>query len=201
VYGLITNVRRDMSKTKMGPMTLIYPMPTVLVGAEVDGKPNFLAIAWCGIANGEPPMVSVALRSQRYTLKGIRQNQTFSVNIPSVDIIKEVDYCGVRSGAKVDKVAVCNFKIFYGDVEKTPLIEQCPVNLECHVVQMLDLGSHNLIIGRIEETHVSDDCLTDGRPDVEKIRPFIYVTPQREYHAFGEVIAKAFSVGLELEQQ
>ncbi|HEY40262.1 MAG TPA: flavin reductase family protein [Dehalococcoidia bacterium] len=189
-----------MGKTKMGPMTLIYPMPTVLVGADVDGKPNFLAIAWCGIANGEPPMISVAVRHTRHTLKDIKQNETFSVNVPSTEIIKEADYCGIRSGATVDKVAVCNFNIFYGEVEKAPLIEQCPVNLECRVVQMLDLGSHNLVIGRIEETHVSDDCLTDGKPDVEKIRPFIFVTPQRQYYTFGNVAAKAFSVGLEMEQ-
>jgi len=189
-----------MGKTRIGPTTLIYPMPTLLVGAEVDGKPNFLAIAWAGIANGEPPMVSVALRPQRYTIKGIRQNQTFSVNVPSVDLVREADYCGVRSGARVDKVTACNFKVFYGKVEKAPLIEQCPVNLECRVVQMLELGSHCLIVGRIEETHVSDDCLTDGQPDIDKIRPFTFVTPSRQYHAFGDVIAKAFSVGLELEK-
>ena len=189
-----------MSKTRMGPMTLMYPMPTVLVGAEVDGKPNFLAIAWCGIANGEPPMVAVAIRHTRYTLKGIKQNETFSVNVPSVDLVREVDYCGIRSGEKVDKVRVCNFNIFYGKDEKAPLIEQCPVNLECRVAQMLDLGSHNLVIGQIEETHVSDDCITDGQPDVDKIRPFIFVTPQRQYYTFGNVTAKAFSVGLELEQ-
>lgn len=189
-----------MSKTKIGPSTLIYPMPTLLVGAEVDGKPNFLAIAWAGIAAGEPPMISVALRPQRYTLKGIKQNGTFSVNVPSIDLVKEADYCGVRSGANVDKVAACNFKVFYGKVEKAPLIEQCPVNLECRVAHMLELGSHYLIVGRIEETHVSDDCLTDGHPDVDKIRPFIFVSPPRHYQAFGEVIAKAFSVGLELEK-
>lgn len=189
-----------MSKTKIGPSTLIYPMPTLLVGAEVDGKPNFLAIAWAGIANGTPPMISVALRHERYTLEGIKQNETFSVNVPSVDLVKEADYCGVRSGANVDKVAACKFKVFYGEVEKAPLIEQCPVNLECRVAHMLELGSHCLIVGRIEEAHVSDDCLTDGRPDADKIRPFIFVSPPRHYQAFGEVIGKAFSVGLEIEK-
>jgi flavin reductase (DIM6/NTAB) family NADH-FMN oxidoreductase RutF len=189
-----------MGKTRIGPTTLIYPMPAVLVGAEVDGRPNFLAIAWCGIANSEPPMVSVAVRPRRYTLKGIRQNETFSVNVPSVDLVKETDYCGVRSGAKVDKVAICNFEIFYGYVEKAPLIEQCPVKLECRVVQIMELGSHCLVIGRVEETHISDDCFTGDEPDVGKIRPFIFVTPQRQYYSFGEAIAKAFSVGLELEK-
>lgn len=80
-----------MGKALMGPQTLVYPMPALLVGANVDGKPNFMVVAWGGIANGEPPMISVAIRHQRYTLKGIRQNMTFSVNIPSVDLVKETD--------------------------------------------------------------------------------------------------------------
>jgi len=189
-----------MAKTKIGATTLIYPMPATLVGADVDGKPNFLAIAWCGIACSQPPTLTVALQPTRYTIKGIRQNMTFSVNIPSVDQVKEADYCGIRSGAKLDKVAACNFNVFYGDVEAAPMIEQCPVNLACKVVQILELGSHWLIVGRIEETHVSDDCLTDGRPDVEKVKPFLFIPgPQSQYRAFGDVIARAFSIGMEIE--
>jgi len=189
-----------MSKILMGPQTLIYPMPALLVGANVDDKPNFMAVAWGGIANGEPPMISVAIRHQRYTLKGIKQNMTFSVNVPSTDVVKETDYCGIISGAKVNKAQVCRFKVFYGRLDKAPLIEQCPVNLECKVVHILDLGSHSLVIGQIEETHVSDNCLTDGKPDVNKIKPFIYTTsPAIQYQALGKVIAKAFNIGKELK--
>ena len=96
------------------------------------------------------------------------------MNIPSADIVKEVDYCGMVSGSKVDKVAVCKFKIFYGKLKNAPLIEQCPVNLACKVEHILELGTHHLIIGRVEETHISDNCLTDGKPDLRKINPFIY---------------------------
>ena len=189
-----------MSKTQIEATTLVYPMPTVLVGADVDSKPNFLAIAWCGIAGSQPPMVSVAVQPSRFTLKGIKEHMAFSVNVPSVDQVKEADYCGIRSGAKVDKVAVCNFDVFYGQVEGAPLIEQCPVNLECRVAHMLELGSHWLIVGRIEATHVSEECLTDGRPDVAKVRPFIFIPGSPpEYRAFGKVIARAFSVGREIE--
>jgi len=185
-----------MSKILMGPQPLIYPMPTILVGANVDDKPNFMTVAWCGIANGEPPMISVAIRHHRYTLKGIRQNMTFSVNVPSTDLVRETDYCGLVSGAKVNKVEACRFKVFYGKLNSAPLIEQCPVNLECKVVHILDLGSHSLIVGRVEEAHVSESCLTSGKPDVNKIRPFIFTTePASQYQAFGEVIAKAFSIG------
>lgn len=191
-----------MTKIRMGPQTWLYPMPALLVGASIEGRANFMAVAWGGIANGEPPMISVAIRHVRHTLKGIRQNLSFSVNIPSTDLVTEADYCGLKSGAKADKVKVCHFKVFYGKLEGAPLIEECPVNLECKVVHILNLGSHALVIGQIEETHVSEDCLTDGKPDVSKIRPLIYATtPTSHYRALGEFVAQAFSIGKQLYQR
>ena len=191
-----------MGKILMGPKTLIYPMPVLLVGANVDDKPNFMAVAGCGVANGEPPMISVAIRLHRYTHRGIRQNLTFSVNVPSVDQIRETDYCGLVSGSKVNKVEACQFSVFYGKLGSAPLIEQCPINLECKVVHILELGSHSLFVGRVEETHISESCLTDGKPDVNKIKPFIFTTePARQYQAFGETVGKAFSIGREVEEE
>jgi len=189
-----------MGKVQMGPQTLIYPMPALLVGANVDGKPNFMVAAWGGIANSTPPMISIALQHHRYTIKGIKQNGSFSVNIPSTDLVKETDYCGIVSGTKADKVKDCKFDVFYGKLETAPLIEQCPVNLECEVVHILNMGSHELIVGKVEETHVTETCLTDGKPDVLKINPLIFTTTPRQYHAFGEVVGKAFSVGREIEE-
>ena len=189
-----------MGKVLMGPQTFIYPMPVLLVGANVDGKPNFMTVAWGGVANGIPPMISLAIRPQRYTFKGIRENMAFSVNIPSSDMVKEADYCGTASGSEVDKVKACQFEVFYGKVDSAPLIEQCPVNLECRVVHILELGSNSLVIGRIEETHISESCLTDRNPDVEKIKPLTYVTsPARQYQVLGKTIADAFSAGAELK--
>jgi len=184
----------------MGPTTQVYPTPALLVGANVDGKPNFMTAAWGGVANSEPPMISVAIRPGRYTHKGVNQNLTFSVNIASADLLKETDYCGIRSGSKVNKAEVCQFKVFYGKLGNAPLIEQCPVNLECRVVHTLDLGSHSLFIGRVEETHISETCLTDGKPDIDKIAPFLFVVePSRQYRAVGKVLAAAFRAGLEME--
>lgn len=191
-----------MGKILLGPGTLLYPQPALLVGANVNGKPNFLTVAWSGIAGETPPMISIAIRHIRYTLIGIRQNMTFSVNVPSTDMVRETDYCGIVSGAKVDKVKVCRFKVFYGKLGNAPLIEQYPVNLECEVVHILDLGSHSLIVGRIRETHISESCLTDGKPDVSKIKPFSYITDSDgQYQALGEVIGKAYSVGKELKEK
>ncbi len=189
-----------MGKVIMGRQRFTYLMPAVLVGANVDEKPNFLVVASCGEVNAEPPMISVAIRHHRYTHKGIRQNMTFSVNLPSGDMARETDFCGLVSGSKVNKVAACQFKVFYGKLGSAPLIEQCPVNLECRVAHILDLGTHSLFIGRIEEAHVTESFLTDGKPDVSKIKPLIYtMAPERQYHALGEVIAPAFSIGRELK--
>ncbi len=189
-----------MGKILMGPQTLIYPMPVLLVGSNVGDKPNFMTVAWGGIANGEPPMISVAIRHTRHTLKGIRQSRTFSVNIPSADMVTEADYCGITPGSKVNKAEVCQFEVFYGKLGNAPLIEQCPVNLECEVIHILDLGSHALVVGRIEETHLSEICLTDGKPDINKIKPMTYVTsPATQYQALGEVLAEAFSIGRKLK--
>jgi flavin reductase (DIM6/NTAB) family NADH-FMN oxidoreductase RutF len=190
----------------LNPQPLVCTTPTVLVGAVVadsssadassEGKANFMAVAWCGVACSNPPMVSVAIRPQRHTFKGIIATREFSVNVPSTDQVKEADYCGMVSGANVDKTAVCKFNIFYGSLKSAPLIEQCPVNLACKVEHILELGTHQLVIGRVVETHVTDSCLNDGRPDMRKIRPFVYgATVPSEYYAFGEVVGRAFGAG------
>ena len=191
-----------MKKIAMGSggMALAAPaMPVLLVGAMVDGKPNFITIAWSGVACGEPLMLSVAIRHSRHTLAGIEQHGTFSVNVPSAALVREVDFCGIASGAKVDKVAACGFRIFYGKLPNAPLIEQCPVNVECRVHAKLDLGSHVLVIGQVEECHVSESCFTDGKPDIDKIGAFIYTSsPAREYRALGAPLGQAFHIGKEI---
>ena len=163
-----------MAKVTIRPDRYMYPRPTLLVGANVDGKANFLAVGGGGVANAEPPMIGVPIRHQRYTLKGIQQNLTFSINTPSIDLVRETDYCGIASGAKVDKVKVCQFKVFYGNLKTAPMIEQCPLNLECKVVQILNLGSHSFVIGQVEGTYVTESCLTDGKPNANKIKPIIF---------------------------
>jgi len=184
-----------MKKTKLGPQTMLYPMPAVLVGAIVDKKPNFMTAAWCGIACMTPPAISVAINHTRHTLKGIKDKGTFSINVPSTVLVKEVDYCGIYSGKKKDKSKL--FTVFYGDLKTAPLISECPVGLECKMVHSLDLGSHALVVGEIIETHISEDCLTDGKPDPRKIDPLVYLSHPRDYTSVGDVIARAFSVGKE----
>jgi flavin reductase (DIM6/NTAB) family NADH-FMN oxidoreductase RutF len=176
-----------------GPVPILVVYPVVMVGAKVDGKPDFATVAWTGVAASVPPTISIALQHHRHSIKGIRQNMAFSVNIPSVDQVREADYCGLVTGAKVDKVESCGFKVFYGTLDNAPLIEQCPVSHACEVVQILNLGSHELIIGRIVETYVREDCLTDGRPDAGKVRPLLFSSGK--YSSVGGPVGDAFQVG------
>ncbi|MBI2851896.1 MAG: flavin reductase family protein [Chloroflexi bacterium] len=189
-----------MTKVLLGPKTLTYPWPVFLVGANIDNRPNFTAISWCGNISGNPPTIVVGIRPARYTYGGIKQNLTFSVNLPPLGMMKKTDYCGLTSGSKVDKVKDCQFNVFYGKLGSAPLIEECSLNVECKVLHVLDLGSHSLIVGTVEETHVSEDCLTNGKPDIEKLRPFICtVGPVRQYQSVGRVIGEAWRSGWELQ--
>ena len=189
-----------MAKVAIGARTLLYPLPAVLVGSNVDGKPNFSTYAWCGIVNGNPPMLSVGFQHHRHTLKGVKQNGTFSVNIPSVELVNETDYCGIVSGRKTDKVADCKFNIFYGKLTNAPLISECPVNLECRVLHILNLGSHEMVVGQIEEVHVTDTCLTNGEPDVTKIKPFLWVMGHKDqYLEFGKPLGLSHNIGKKIK--
>lgn len=167
------------------------PMPAVLVGANVKGKPNFMTVAWAGVACMEPPMLAVAINKVRHTEKGIIENKTFSVNIPTAKNAVEMDYCGVTSGNKVDKSAV--FDTFYGKLKTAPLITDFPVNIECELRHTLELGSHNLHVGEVIDIHVAKEYMTAGVPDMTKIDPIVYTGAN--YCHIGDIIGKAFSIG------
>jgi flavin reductase (DIM6/NTAB) family NADH-FMN oxidoreductase RutF len=188
-----------MEKKKLGPQPMLWPHPAVLVGAVTDGRPDFAAVAWAGVVAGKPPAVAIGLQHHRHSLKGILENRTFSVNIPSTDLVRETDYCGIISGSKTDKVADCGFEVFYGELKTAPLIGQFPINLECQVMHVLHLGSHALVVGKIVETYVLEDCLTDGRPDISKVKPFAF--GPGAYHAIGEAFAEAFKCGREIKPE
>jgi flavin reductase (DIM6/NTAB) family NADH-FMN oxidoreductase RutF len=189
-----------VEKTKIDVMPMLFPHATVLVGADVDGQPNFITVAWVTIACGTPPHIAIALNHVRHSFKGVKQNMAFSVNIPNKAMVRETDYCGLATGAKTDKVRDCKFKVFYGQVAGAPFIEQCPVNIGCIAEHIIRLGSHYLIAGAVKETLVSDDCLVEGKPDATKIDPFYVVTtPSLTYHDIGQSLGPAFRIGKELK--
>ena len=182
-----------MPKVKLGPKPFLLPQPAVLVGTLVDGVPNYMVAAWCGMANHVPPMVTVAVRPSRHTERGIEAYRAFSLNIPSTRLVGQVDYCGVVSGAKDDKSAV--FTTVTGAVEGAPLIRECPLALECRLIQTLDLPTHRLHLGEVVEVHAEEACLVEGVPEMGKLDPLIYSITDGHYWQVGGAVAKAFRVG------
>jgi len=180
-----------MEKITLGPMPYMCVMPAMLVGANVREKPNYMTAAWATVACMVPPMVCVAINKARYTAKGIEENGTFSLNVPSAEQVVETDHCGLVSGAQEDKSGV--FRSFYGKLKTAPLAEECPVNIECRLFSSVDCGSHQLVIGEVVEIHADKSCMTDGKPDIAKIHPMVYT--QAAYYTVGKTVESAFSAG------
>ena len=184
---------KEAKKIDLGAKVAPYPMPVVLVGANVKGKANFLAVAWFMTAGISPPKVAIALNKAHYTNQGIKENKTFSVCIPSENIVKATDYCGIVSGSKADKSGV--FDVFYGKLKTAPMITECPVNLECSLDKVIDNGSHEMFIGDIVSTFTEEKYLTAGAVDPKKVNPFMLSLNDRIYYALGEQKGKAWEAG------
>ena len=187
-----------MEKIKIDNNAFIYPMPMAIVGSVVDGKANFMAVGWITRVNFKPPMIAIAL-GPHHTNKGIEEHKVFSVNIPGVSLIEKTDYCGLVSGNKTDKSEI--FDVFYGDLKTAPLIRECPVCMACKVFDQVKLPFNTLFIGEIVEAFSEEHYLTDGIPDVTKIRPFTLTMPDNNYWEVGKSIGKAWNIGKKLKNK
>ncbi|MFA5138821.1 MAG: flavin reductase family protein [Elusimicrobiota bacterium] len=186
-----------MAKITISENAFTYPMSMTLVGTLVDGRPNFMAVGWITRVNVKPPMIAVALGKNHYTNGGIRAAKAFSVNIPSLDLIKQTDYCGLVSGRKQDKSAV--FKVVPGAATGAPLADDCPLCMECRLVDVVDLPTNEIFIGEIVAAYAEPECCSDGKPDIKKLRPFTLTMPDHQYWEVGPVAGKAWSIGKGLE--
>ena len=117
-------------------------------------------------------LISIGVGKRHYTTRGIRENRAFSVNLPSEDRIRETDYCGVVTGEKEDKASL--FTLFYWTLPAAPMIEERPMCMECRVVDIYEVTAYDVFIGEIVETYAREDVLTEGEPDLAKIRPLMF---------------------------
>jgi flavin reductase (DIM6/NTAB) family NADH-FMN oxidoreductase RutF len=143
--------------------------------------------------------ISLGMNKVHYTNTGIKENGTFSVNIPSIQMVKETDYCGLVSGKKVDKAEL--FEIFYGRLETAPMITKCPLNMECRLIQTVDFPKHDIFIGEIVETYCDEEYLTEGVVDFSKVQPILFVMNDRGYWKLEKKFAKAWEIGKEFKSR
>lgn len=184
-------------KVKLGTLPLVYPIPIVLAGANVGGKPNYATLGDCGVMGINPPLVYVSLGQGHYTTKGILENETYSVNFPSTDMLAVTDYCGIVSGNDVDKSAL--FETFYGELGTAPLIKECPVNVECRVIEEFSIQHRHIFVGQVVQAHVDEEFVVErgGRQtvaDMSKLDPIIYAL-DNQYYRIGESIGIGYREG------
>jgi len=166
----------------------------VIGGALVNGRPNYITLGSYGGMSMNPPIVYISINKTHYTNAGIKENGYFSVNIPSKNLVKETDYVGIVSGRDVDKSAV--FSTFYGSINKAPMIEECPVNILCKLVDTVNLPRNEVFIGEIVETYVGKEYIVDGEPDVRKINPLLLAGG--DYCELGNPVGTTREAGKEL---
>jgi flavin reductase (DIM6/NTAB) family NADH-FMN oxidoreductase RutF len=144
--------------------------------------------------------LAISLKKSRHSLDVIRKAREFTVNIPSAKHFREADYCGLVSGRKRQKFQDCGFTAAAACVVKTPLVEECPFNLECKVLRDVEFGDWVVVFGEIVETHVDADRLDPqtGKIDMQKMDPLVYCATVREYWNLGRRLGFGFSAGKEL---
>ena len=170
-------MKRSMEGNFLSPLTV------ALVGAVVDGKPNFLVIGYICPFNFAKH-VFFSIFKKRYTHRGIVENQTFSVNIPTVDMLSKLEIAGSKSGREVDKSTL--FDVFYGELETAPMISECPITMECEVDQLLDYDSNHGVIGRVVRSYVEEDLLIDDKLDLRRMGAFVWaIGGDNSYYRVG----------------
>ena len=172
-------------KIQRRPSTFLLPVPAALITvAAPEGPGNIITLAWVGTVCSAPPMLSIAVRPSRYSYELLRQRNEFVVNVPRADQVELVDRCGVVSGRERDKFALTGFHPLPAAIVGAPLIDECPVNLECVTRHRLSLGAHDLFIGEIVAAHFSDDVVDGrGRLDASRLNALAYV--DGEYWSLG----------------
>lgn len=188
-----------MGKITVEKKSFCLPWTQTLLGSHVLGKVNFMALDWLTRTNYEPAMLGICVGRGHASNKAIRETGQFSINVPTVDMIEIVDYCGIASANRDDKSKL--FDVFYGELEAAPLIAACPLNIECKLVQTVDLPSNTFFIAEIVTIFSEEQYLSAGKPDVKKIRPFLLTMPDNRFWSVGEHVGNAWKDGAKFREK
>ncbi len=163
---------------------LLGPVPPALVTCGTMEKPNVLTIAWTGITCTHPAMTYISVRPSRHSYKHIEESGEFVINLPTSAMAKATDYCGMKSGAKVQKLEKCKLELLPGSEVSAPIIAQCPVSLECRVTQKIPLGSHTMFLAEILAVQV-EERFVDSKGKLNLQQAGLLAYAHGEYFALG----------------
>ncbi len=191
-------------KTTFGPKKIMFPCPTSLVVTGTMEKANIVTIAWVSLLTSQPPTLGISVGTRGYSGEAIKKNKDFTVNIATVGIMTEADFCGLRSGKDIDKFSETGLTRMPSKVVQSPIIKECPLNLECKLTDWRIIGRTNHFVGEIVETHADTALLGDtsdiGSIDIQAFDPLIYIGGVREYRRLGEKTGDPYQIGNSLKK-
>ncbi len=185
-----------MPKISLGAGALLSPVPPTIVSCGTLEDPKALTIAWTGIVNTKPPMTYISVRPERNSYPIIKETGNFVINLASTSLTKAVDYCGVKSGAKVDKFKEMHLTAVPSLNVSAPSIEECPVSIECVVREIMSLGSHDMFLAEIVGITADEEiCDENGKFDFRKADLLAYMHGEyfglgKKYGSFGYSVRK-----------
>jgi flavin reductase (DIM6/NTAB) family NADH-FMN oxidoreductase RutF len=178
-----------MSKAIWKPGTFVYPIPAVMVSCGTMEKSNIMTVAWTGILNSDPAMVYISVRKSRYSYNLIKESGEFVINLTTKDLAFATDWCGVKSGEKVDKFTEMNLTKEKAANVSVPLIKECPVSIECKVTEIRDLGSHSMFMADVLSIDADEKYIDEkGAFDISKCGLIAYLNGN--YYEVGNKIGK-----------
>ena len=183
-----------MSKVTWKSGTFLYPIPAVMVSCGTMEKSNIITVAWTGIINTNPAMVYISVRPTRYSYKMIKEQGEFVINLTTEDLVKATDWCGVKTGEKVDKFKEMKLHKEKAQFVKAPLIKESPVSIECKVKDIIKLGSHDMFVAEVLSIDADEKYIDEkGAFDISKCDLIAYANGG--YYPLGKKIGKfGFSV-------
>jgi flavin reductase (DIM6/NTAB) family NADH-FMN oxidoreductase RutF len=179
-----------MAKIHWKPGTIIYPIPAVMVSCgHTPEEYNIITISWTGTINSDPPMCSISVRPERHSYDIIKRTGEFVINLTTEELAHATDWCGCRSGSKYNKWEKMKLTPAPGKIVKAPVIEESPVNIECVVKNVLELGTHHMFIAEVVNVIIDDRYLNDKQAfSFAKARPLVY--SHGHYFGLGKMIGK-----------
>lgn len=183
-----------MSKVFWKGNTLLAPVPAVLVTCKDADTTNVLTIGWTGIVCSKPPMTYISVRPERFSYNIIKNSGEFVINLTTPEMCRKVDFCGVKSGRDTDKLKVCGFHCVPAKSVNVPVIDECPVSLECKVTDTKELGSHTMFLAEIIGVDADEKYIdSSGKLDLRKSDLIAYA--HGEYFSLGRKLGSfGFSV-------
>lgn len=177
-----------MAKQSFKPGNMLYPVPAVMISTRgKNGEDNIFTVAWAGTICSDPPMVSISVRKERHSYNMIKETGEFVINLTTRDLVYATDYCGVKSGRDVDKFKEMNLTKEKAQIVNVPLIKESPVNIECKITEVKELGTHHMFLAEVVAVSV-DDKYMDETNKFHLEQADLVAYSHGSYYSLGELL-------------